>query len=88
MLAKGICIFLVFISNAEDDSGCESDVSSNDSIQEVLNNHPRHKRRKKYGYAQNDDNVSIRYKVTHKIKTFLIKVGFKYPDNIRMNTNR
>ena len=49
----------------EDDSGCESDVSSNDSGEEVLNNHPRRKRKKKYGYDQNDDNIALRYKVTH-----------------------
>ena len=47
----------------EDDSGCESDVSSNDSCEEVLNNHPRHKRKKKNRYDQNDDNIGLRYKV-------------------------
>ena len=48
---------LLWFRNQEDDSGCESDVSYNDSSEEDLNIAYKKKRRKNYNYDDIDELV-------------------------------
>ena len=50
-------IFLFLISNQDDDSGCESDVSNNDSSEEEIHQIHQNKRRKKYNTNDIDELV-------------------------------
>ena len=53
-------IIILFSSNLEDDSGCESYASSSDSEKEDFSNISRRKRHKKYHFNENDGGISIR----------------------------